>query len=140
MIDNCKIIGNWQLLIANCFNFATINTNCRLPILFLSELSIVNCQLSIKKDRSFPRNVRSFHDRARIVGKPRTRTGGRDHHFDRYQRHETNLFLTGETAGGDPRALQGRTARTGHVVRLPDGRFRPTNECRVYPARYSYGE
>ena len=50
------------------------------------------------------------------------------------------LFLTGETAGGDPRALQGRTARTGHVVRLPDGRFRPTNECRVYPARYSYGE
>ena len=22
MIDNCKIIGNWQLLIANCFNFA----------------------------------------------------------------------------------------------------------------------
>lgn len=44
MIDNCKIIGNWQLLIANCFNFATINTNCRLPILFLSELAIVNCQ------------------------------------------------------------------------------------------------
>ena len=37
-------------------------------------------------------------------------------HFDRYQRHEANLFLTGETAGGDPRALQGRTARTGHVV------------------------
>ena len=60
--------------------------------------------------------------------------------FDRYQRHEANLFLTGETAGGDPRALQGRTARTGHVVRLPDGRFRPTDECRVYPARYSYGE
>lgn len=49
MIDNCKIIGNWQLLIANCFNFATINTNCRLPILFLSELAIVNCQLSIIK-------------------------------------------------------------------------------------------
>lgn len=62
------------------------------------QLSIA--QLSIKKDRSFPRNVRSFHDRARIAGKPRTRTGGRDHHFDRYQRHETNLFLTGETAGG----------------------------------------
>ena len=35
-----------QLLIANCFNFATINTNCRLPILFLSELSIANYQLS----------------------------------------------------------------------------------------------
>lgn len=33
MIDNCKIIGNWQLLIANCFNFATINTNCQLPII-----------------------------------------------------------------------------------------------------------
>ena len=31
-------------------------------------------------------------------------------------------------------------ARTCHVVRLPDGRFRPTDECRVYPARYSYGE
>lgn len=30
-------------------------------------MSIVNCQLSIKKDRSFPRNVRSFHDRARIL-------------------------------------------------------------------------
>ena len=30
--------------------------------------------------------------------------------------NDTNLFLTGETAGGDPRALQGRTARTGHVV------------------------
>ena len=36
--------------------------------------------------------------------------------FDRYQRHEANLFLTGETVGGDPRALQGRTARPGHVV------------------------
>ncbi len=47
MIDNCKIIGNWQLLIANCFNFATINTNCRLPILFLAEL--LNCQLPIIK-------------------------------------------------------------------------------------------
>ena len=27
-----------------------------------------------------------------------------------------------------------------YKVRLPDGRFRPTDECRVYPARYSYGE
>ena len=49
-------------------------------------------------------------------------------------------YFSLEKAGGDPRALQGRTARTGHVVRLPDGRFRPTDECRVYPARYSYGE
>ena len=42
--DNLIVL--YSLLIANCFNFATINTNCRLPILFLSELAIVNCQLS----------------------------------------------------------------------------------------------
>ena len=73
------------------------------------QLSIASCPL--KRIALFPGTFDPF-----TIGKPRTRTGGRDHHFDRYQRHEANLFLTGETAGGDPRALQGRTARTGHVV------------------------
>ena len=75
-----------------------------------------NCQLSIascplKRIALFPGTFDPF-----TIGHESLVSRGLDHHFDRYQRHEANLFLTGETVGGDPRALQGRTARPGHVV------------------------